>query len=53
MRDFVEAESHARAHVRRQRSRGRLVAAARRVRGPEARILAVADGLDTIVELAG
>ena len=29
------------------------IAAARRVRGPEARILAVADGLDTIVELAG
>jgi len=29
------------------------IAAARRVRGPEARILAVADALDTIVELAG
>jgi hypothetical protein len=29
------------------------IAAARRVRGPEARILAVADGLDTVVELAG
>ena len=29
------------------------IAAARRVRGPGARVLAVADGLDTIVELAG
>ena len=29
------------------------IAAARRVRGPEARILAVADALDTIVELPG
>ncbi len=29
------------------------IAAARRVRGPEARVLAVADGIDTIVELAG
>jgi len=29
------------------------VAAARRVRGPGARVLAVADGLDTIVELVG
>ena len=28
------------------------IAAARRTRGPEARVLAVADGLDTIVELA-
>jgi nickel-dependent lactate racemase len=29
------------------------LAAARRTRGPEARVLAIADGLDTIVELAG
>ena len=29
------------------------LAAVRRTRGPEARVLAVADGLDTIVELAG
>ena len=28
------------------------VAAARRARGPAARVLAVADGLDTVVELA-
>jgi Flp pilus assembly protein protease CpaA len=32
---------------------GEAVAAARRVAGRGARVLAVADGLDTIVELAG